>query len=192
MPRSQKFTFQLSIMPKRLAKHISTRVSFKSITRKRHVYIDICWPWIWNQCFYLGIWNDDRTKMIDLPSFNLASRFNPQAQMKLSLLMNSDTLICLWILVFPIGLLEFSTSRKSCFWHYFSSLHDYWSPSTWNSLVHTSWGDMERFEKRAFQLLKMRKMKIRWNLKTKCVTEFLLTVRYSSMKHYTFHYVVIT
>jgi len=49
-------------------------------------------------------------------------------------------------LVFPIGLIEVSTSRKCCFWIYFSSLHDYWSPSTCNSLVHTSWDEMERCE----------------------------------------------
>jgi len=95
--------------------------------------------------------------------------------MKLSLLMNSDTLICLWILVFPISIIEVSISRKWCFWLYFSSLHDYWLPSTWNSIVHTSCGEMERCEKRAFQLLKMLKKKMSWNIKTKCVTDFLLT-----------------
>jgi len=59
--------------------------------------------------------------------------------MKIILLMNSDTLICLLILVIPIGVIEVSTSPKCSFWLYFSSLHDYWPPSTWNSLVHTSW-----------------------------------------------------
>ena len=95
--------------------------------------------------------------------------------MELILLMNSDTLICLWKLVFPIGIIEDSTSLKCCFWLYFSSLHDYWPPSTWNVLVHTSWCEMERCEKRVFQLLNMRKKKISWNIKTKCVTDFLLT-----------------
>ena len=71
--------------------------------------------------------------------------------------MNNDTLICLWILVYPIGIIEVSTSCKCCFCHYCSSLHDYWTPSTWNSLVNTSRGQMERCEKRAFQLVKMRK-----------------------------------
>jgi hypothetical protein len=110
--------------------------------------------------------------------------------MKKGLLINSDTLICLWILVFPIGIIEVSTSRKCCFLLYFSSLHDYWLLSSWNPLVHTSWGEMERCEIRAFQLLKMRKKKIIWNIKTKCVTDFLLTVRSSSIKKYTFHYVL--
>jgi len=67
MSRCQTIIFKLSITSKWLAKHKRTKVPFESITRKRHVYIDIGWPWIWNQCFYLGIWNDDRTEMIVLP-----------------------------------------------------------------------------------------------------------------------------
>jgi len=51
---------------------------------------------------------------------------------------------------------------------------------------------MERCEERAFQLLKMRKKKLRLNIKTKCITEFLLTVRTSNVKDYTFHYVLST
>ena len=98
--------------------------------------------------------------------------------------MNSNALICLWIFVFPISIIEVSTSRKFCFWLCFSSLHDYWPRRTWNSLVHTSWGIMERCEKRAFHL-KMRKKKISSNIKTKCVTDILLTVRSSIMKDYT-------
>jgi len=57
---------------------IITKVSFKITIRKRHVYIDIGWLWIWNQCFYLGIWNDDRTKKIVLHSFHLATRLHSQ------------------------------------------------------------------------------------------------------------------
>jgi len=49
-------------MSKLLAKHIGTKDSFKITTRKRHFYIDFCWPSIWNHFFYLGISNDDRTK----------------------------------------------------------------------------------------------------------------------------------
>jgi len=37
---------------------------------------------------------------------------------------------------------------------------------------------MEQCEKRAFKLLKMRKKKISWNIKTKSVTDFLLTVTF--------------
>ena len=57
------------------------------------------------------------------------------------------------------------------------------------SLVHNSLGEMEWCEKRAFLLLKMWKMKVSRNIKTKCVTDFVLTVRSSSMKDYTCHYV---
>jgi len=95
-------------------------------------------------------------------------------------------------LVFPIEIIQVSTSRKCCFWIYFSSLHDYWPPSTWKSLVQNSWFEMERCEKRDFQLFKLRKNKISLNIKTKCVTDFLLIVMSSSMKEYTCHYVVST
>ena len=64
MSRCTTFTFQVSIMSKWLAKHISTKVSFKITIMKRHVYIYIRWPWKWNQYFYLGIWNVERTKII--------------------------------------------------------------------------------------------------------------------------------
>jgi len=65
-------------MTKWLAKHISTKVSFKITIRKRHVYIDIGWTWKWNQFFYLGIRNDDRGKMRVLPLFQLATGLNSQ------------------------------------------------------------------------------------------------------------------
>ena len=90
------------------------------------------------------------------------------------LLMNSDT-IFIWIFLFPIGKIQVSTARKWSFLLYFSSLHVYWPPNTLISLLHNSLGEMERCEKRAFHLLKMRKNKIIWNIKTMCVTEFLLT-----------------
>jgi len=94
------------------------------------------------------------------------------------------------ILAFPIGIIKVSTPRNWSFLLYFSSFHDYWPPTTLISLVYNSLGEMEWCEKRAFQLHKMRKLKISWNIKTKCVTDFLLTVRSSSMKDYTCHYVV--
>jgi len=47
--------------------------------------------------------------------------------------MNSETLICIFILVFPIAIIEVSTPRKWGFLLYVISLHDYWSPSTWTS-----------------------------------------------------------
>ena len=106
------FTFQVSIMSKWLAKHISTNVSLKITIRKRYVYTDIRWPWKWNQYFYLGIWEDERSKIILLPTFQLVTRLNSQNRNETSLLMNSDTLICKWILAFPIGIFQISTPRK--------------------------------------------------------------------------------
>ena len=120
MSRCPTFTFQVSIMSKWLAKHISTKVSFKITIRKWHVYIDIRWPWKWNQYFYLGIWEDERSKIIFLPSFQLVTRLNSQNRNETILLMNSDTLICIWILAFPIGIIQVSTPRKWSF--YFISI----------------------------------------------------------------------
>ena len=45
---------------------------------ERNVYFDIGWLWILNPYFYLGIWNDDRTKIIVLPSFQLVTLINLQ------------------------------------------------------------------------------------------------------------------
>ena len=75
---------------------------------------------------------------------------------------------------------------------YFSSLLDYWPPTTLISLVHNSLGEMVWCGKRAFQLLKMRKIKVSRNIETKCVRDILLKVRSSSMKDYTCHYVEST
>ena len=191
MSRWPTFTFQVLIMSKWLAKYISTKVSFKITIRKRHVYIDIRWPWKWKQYLYLGIWEDERTKIIFLTfSARYTTKFTEQKWK--SLLINSDIIICIWILAFTIGIIQVSTPRKWSFLLYFRSFHDYWPPTSLISLVHNSLGEMKWCEKRAFQLLKIRKMKVRWNIKTKCVTDILLTVRSSSMKDYTCHYVVST
>jgi len=172
MSRCPTFTFQVSIISKWLAKHISTKVSFKITIRKRHVYIDLRWPWKWKLYFYLGIWEGERSKIF-FPSFQLVTRLNSQKRNEKCLLINSDTWICIWILAFPIGIIEVSNPRKWIFLLYFSSFHDYWLQTTLIPLVHNSLGEMEWCEKRTFQLLKMRKMKVSWNIKTKCVTDFI-------------------
>ena len=137
----------------------------------------------------MGIW--DECSKIFLHSFQLVTRLYSQNRNETCLLMKSDTLICIWILAFPIGIILISNPQKWSFLLYFSSLHDYWPPTSLISLVHIS-VEMEWCEKRTFQLLKMRKMKVSWNIRTKCVTDFLLTVRSSSMKDYTCHYVETT
>ena len=188
MSRCPKNNFQLSIMSKCPAKHICTKVSFKITIRRRHVYIDI-------RCIEyetsISFWEFEMLSVV-LPSFQLPTRLNSRTQRKLNLLMNCDTLICIWILVFPFGIIEFTTQRICSFRLYFSSLHDYWNSTTWNSLVLISLGEMEWCEKRAFQLLKMRKKIISLNIKTKFLTEFLLTVSSTRMKDDTSHYGVST
>jgi len=96
--RCLTFTFQDSIISKWLAKHISTKVSFKLTIRKRHIYIVIRWPWKWKQYFYLWILEDERSKIIYLPPFQLVTRLNSQNRNETSLLMYSETFICIWIL----------------------------------------------------------------------------------------------
>ena len=121
MPRCPTFTFQVSIMSKWLGKNISTKVSFKITIRNRHVYIDIRWPWKRNQYFYLGIWEDERSKKIFL-LFLFVTRLNSQKINETILLMNSDILICIWILAIPIGIIEVSTPRKLIFCTLFQCL----------------------------------------------------------------------
>ena len=99
-----------------LPNHISTKDSFKITIRKRHVYIEIRWPWKWNQYFYLGIWEVERPKIIFLNSFQLLTLLNSQNRNETSILLNSDTLICIRILAFPNGIIQVSASRK---WYIF-------------------------------------------------------------------------
>ena len=150
MSRFTTFTFQVSL---------STQVSFKITIRKRHVYIDICWPWKWNQYFYFGIRNDESTKIIYLPSFQLVKRLNSQNRNETILLMNPETLICVWMLSFPIGIIQVSTPRKWSFLLYFSSLHDSWPLTTLNAWVHNSLGEMEWSENLLFSFSKCEKRK---------------------------------
>ena len=159
MSRCTTFTFQVSIMSKWLFKHISTKVSFKITIMKRHVYIDILWPWKWNQYFYLAIWEDERSKIIYLPSFQLVTRLNSQKRNEKSLLMNSDTWICIWILAFPNGIIQVSTPRKWSFLIYFSSFHDYWLPTTLISLVHMRWAKWSDVKNVLFSFSKSEKWK---------------------------------
>ena len=98
----------------------------------------------------MGIWEDEGSKIIYLPPFQLVTRLHSQNRNDTILLMNSGTLICIWILAFPICIIQGSTPRKWSFLLYFSSLHHYWIPTTLISFVHNSLGKMEWCEKRAF------------------------------------------
>ena len=140
------------------------KVSFEFPIRKRNVNIDIGWPWIWNQYLYLGIWNDDRTKIIDLPSFQLITRINSQNRTETEFINVHWHIILYMNIGNSIWHYWNFDSRDMKFFTFFSSLHDFWHPSTWNSLVHTSADEMEQCEKLAFQLLKMRKKKSSLNI----------------------------
>ena len=76
MSRCPTINFQVSIMSKWLPKHISTKVSFKITTLKDMftlTFVDLEYDTsfsIWD------IWNHDRTLMLDLLLFQLATRLN--------------------------------------------------------------------------------------------------------------------
>ena len=159
MSRCPTFNFQVSIMSKWLAKHISTKVSFKITIRKRHVCTDIRWPWKWKQYFYLEIWEDERSKIILLHTFQLVTRLHSQNRNESSLLMNSDTLIFIWILANPIGIIQVSTPRKWSFLLYFNSLYDYWPQTTLIALVQSSLCEMEYGKNVLFRFSKCEKWK---------------------------------
>ena len=128
------------------------------------------------------IWIDDRPKLIVLHLFQLSTRLNSQKTYEneihneiwhINLYMNTGISNCnIWII----------DSTKMRFLNYFVSIHDYLPSITRNSIVHYSWSEMELCEKRAFQLLKMRKINISWNIKIKYVTDIFMIVRSSSMK----------
>ena len=158
MPRCSTFNLQVSVMSKRLAKHISTKVSFKITIRKRHVYIDIRWPWKRNQYFYLGTCVDEGSKII-FAFFSARYTIKFTEQKWKVLLIKSDTLVSIRILAFPIGIIQVSTPRKWSFLIYFSSFHDYRPPTTLISLVHNSLGEMECVKIVLFSFSKCEKCK---------------------------------
>ena len=77
MTQCPTINFQLSKMSKRLAKHISTKVSFKITVRKRHFYITLV-DLEYETSVSIWEFEDHRTNMIVLPSFKLARRLNSQ------------------------------------------------------------------------------------------------------------------
>ena len=83
--------------------------------KKMHVYIDIRWTWNWNQYFYLGIWVDDRTNMIVLPSFHPGTRLNSQNTNDIEFNKEFWNINFFLILVIPIGVIKVSTTRKWVF-----------------------------------------------------------------------------
>ena len=105
--------------------------------------------------------------------------------------MKFHTLICIRSSVFPIGIFDVSTPQND-FLFYFSSKGDCSPPNTWKSLVQITFGEIERIEKHASLLLKMRNMNIRWSVKNKYVIDVVLRVRSSRIKIYACHYAMST
>ena len=66
--------------------------------------------------FLFEDFRNERSKIIFLPSFQVVTRLNSQNRNETSLLMNSGTFICIWILAFPIGIFQVSTPRKWSFY----------------------------------------------------------------------------
>ena len=192
MPRCPTFFFQLSIMSKWIAKLISTKVSFKITIRKIHVYIDIGWPWIWNNWFYLGIRNDDRNKMIVLPSFQLATRLNSQNTNE------TEFIIELWHihLFMNIGISNWHNWNLDLtlifFFDFISGPYTITDLQAHETLQYISRGPKWNYFKTCYRSPQNAKKKISWNIKTKYVTDFLLRVSSSSRKDYTCLYVVST
>ena len=169
MSRCPTFPFHLSIMSKWLAKHKSTKVSFKFTIRKRHVYIDIGCPWIWNQYLYLGIWNDVRTKIIVLPSFQLVKWINSEIR-------NENVFINVFILYMNIRISNWRnwsfvpTNIK--FFTLFQFLPRFLTSKYLNlvSKFLVAWNGT--MWKTCFSALQKAKMKISWNIKTKTLQTF--------------------
>ena len=117
---------------------------------------------IWKKYLYLGIWNYDRTKIIVLPSLQLATRLHSQNRNETEF-NNEHWHINLYMNIGNSHRHNWNfTQRKWSFLIYFSSLHDYRPPSTWNVLVHISWVKWSDV-KMCFSAPQNAKKKISWN-----------------------------
>jgi len=117
------------------------------------------------------IWNDDGTKMIFLPLFQLATRFNSQNQYEIEIhneIWHINLYMNIGISNWHILIVE---SRKWGYWIYFSSIHVCWPPNIWKTSVHNMWNKMERCENVLLRSLNCEKRNICCNIKTKFVTD---------------------
>ena len=189
--RCPTFTFQLSIMSKWFAKSISTKVSFEFSIRKRHVNIEISWPWIWNQYFYLAIWNDDRTKIIVLQSFQLVTRISSQKRNENEFI----NVLCFFNLCMNIGNSNWHNwsfdPTSMNFFTLFKFLTRFLTSKYLKLFSTYLVGRNGAMWKTCFSTFQIAK-KISWNIESKCITDSLWTVRSTRMKDYTCHYEVST
>ena len=89
--------------------------------------------------------------------------------MKLGLLMNSDTLICIWILVIPISIIEVSTTRKWVFFNLFQFLARLRTSKHLNLFRTYHVRRNGTMWKTCFSTAQNARKKISWNKKTKGV-----------------------
>ena len=158
-------------MSKWLAKHISTKVSLKITIRKRHVYIDIRWPWKWNHYFYLGIWEDEHSKIIFLPSFQLVTRLNSQNWNETSLLRNSNTNLYMNISISNWDNSSFD-SKKMTFFTLFQFLTRLLTSNHINLISTLLVGQNGVMWKTCFSASQNAKNESQLKHKTNCVTDF--------------------
>ena len=140
----------------------------------------------------MGIWNDDLTKIVVLPSVLFATRLNSQNRNETSLLKVTDTLMCVGILLFPIGIIEVPTPR---IWRFFFisvpyTITELQVPETLKYIPRGSkWSDVKNV---LFSSSKCEKKKNLLKPNNQVRNRLLLSDRSSSMKEYTCHYGVST
>jgi hypothetical protein len=106
--------------------------------------------------------------------------------------MNSDTLICIWILLFPIGIIEISTPRKMIFITLFQFLKRLLTSKLLKLFSTYLEGRNGAMWNLCFSAPQNAKKDNHLKHKNQVPNTLLLTVRTSSMKDYTCHYGVST
>jgi len=192
MSRCPTLTFKVSIMSKWLTKHISTKVSLKITIRKRHVYIDIRCPWKWNQYFYFGIRNDERTK-INIFAFISARYTIKFTEEKWNNFINELWHINLNMNVFISNSYNSSFySTKLKFFTLFQFFTRLLNSYHFNYMSTQLVGRKGVMWNTCFSASQNAKNESHLKHKIQVRNRFFLTVRSSSMKDYTCHYVVST
>jgi hypothetical protein len=171
---------------KNLPKYISNNVSFKICYQG-----NTCLYWHWltlniNPVFLFWNWND-RIKMIVLPSFQLAARLNSQNTNEtefINELLHINLFMNIGISNWHNWIFDLTKIFFLNLFQFLTTITELQAPKTLYSIPRgAKWNDVKNV---LFSSSKFEKKKS-WKIKTKCVTDFLLTVRSSSMKNYTCH-----
>ena len=188
MSRCPTFTFQVSIMTKWLAKHISTKISLKITIRKGRftlTLVDLEYETsisIW-EFEMMNVLND----IFDFISARYTIKFTEQ---KWNTFING-----LWHINFYMnfGISNWHNSSfestKLKFFTLFQFLTRLLTSKHLKIFSTYLVGRNVAIWETCFSATQNAKKENSWNIKSKCVTNILLTVRSSSMKDYTCHYV---